>query len=93
MEKQELIIKLIEQDIRHNQLLNGLNSIGLTDNDTYTLDLDFIISKLMDLLEDSSLDKWFDKYHRTMLSLPYNLTPKEQQRRAKKLFEALSNLK
>ncbi len=43
----EIIISLIEKDLKNNQLLNGLYSIGLTDDDAYTLHLDMIISKLM----------------------------------------------
>ena len=34
MEREKQIVKLIAQDIKHNQLTNGLEEIGLTDNET-----------------------------------------------------------
>ena len=89
MERDKIIV-LITEDIKHNQLLNGLNSIGLTDNDRYTLSLDLVVADMMGYPETKVPDKWLDTYHKTMLSIPYNLTSKEAQTRAVILFETLS---
>jgi hypothetical protein len=47
MEKREFIIKLIEQDIKHNQLTNGLEEIGLYDNERYTLGIVWLVADMM----------------------------------------------
>ena len=41
------IIQLLVEDIKHNQLLTGLYSIGLNDDDKYTLNLDLLIAEMM----------------------------------------------
>ncbi len=81
MEK-EKIIALIAEDIKHNQLLNGLDSIGLWDHDRYTLELDVLIAEIMGYKHGMIPDCWFDAYHKTMLSIPHNLTSKEAKTRA-----------
>ena len=40
----DIIRLLILQDIKHNQLLNGLYSIGLYDNEHYALDIVGVVS-------------------------------------------------
>ncbi len=88
MEKAK-IITLLAQDIVHNQLLNGLDSIGLWDHDRYTLELDILIADLMGFKRGKIPDSWFDVYHKTMLSIPHNLTPKEAKKRAVILYNDL----
>jgi hypothetical protein len=88
--EREKIITLLEQDIKHNQLLNGLESIGLTDNDRYSLSLDLVIADMMGYPKTKVPDKWLEAYHKTMLNIPFNITSKEAQSLAKNLFEALS---
>jgi len=73
----DIIIKLIEQDIKHNQLLNGLNKIGLTDNERYTLDIVWIVVDMMGIEKTKLSERWLDLYHSTMLNIPNKLTPKE----------------
>lgn len=90
--ERDRIIALITEDIKHNQLLNGLGSIGLNDNDRYTLSLDLVIADMMGYSEGKVPDKWLETYHKTMLSIPHKLTAKEAQSRAIILFEALSTL-
>lgn len=90
--ERERIIKLIEQDIKQNQLLNGLDKIGLTDNDRYALSVDLIVADMMGYPETKVPDKWLDCYHKTMLSIPFNLTSKEAHSRAVILFDALYNI-
>jgi hypothetical protein len=47
--ERDKIISLIWEDLKHNQLLNGLDSIGLMDNDKYLLSLDKYIAQMMGL--------------------------------------------
>jgi hypothetical protein len=88
--ERDKIIALLVADIKHNQLLNGLDSIGLNDNDRYTLSLDLVIADMMGYPKGNIPDKWLETYHKTMLSIPYNLTTKETHSQAVILFEALS---
>ena len=86
------IIRLIAEDIKHNQLLNGLDSIGLTDNDRYTLSIDLLVADMMGYSQGKVPDKWLETYHKTMLSIPFNIDSKEAQRRAGLLFALLSTV-
>ena len=88
MEK-EKIIALLTEDIKHNQLLNGLDSIGLWDHDRYILELDILIADLMGYKHGMIPDSWFDVYHKTMLSIPHDLTSKEAHTRAIILYNDL----
>lgn len=90
--ERDKIIALIVEDIKHNRLLNGLDSIGLNDNDRYTLSLDLVIASMMGYSKGKVPDKWLEAYHKTMLSVTQNLTTKEAQSRAITLFDALSNI-
>lgn len=87
------IIRLIAEDIKHNQLLNGLNKIGLTDNDRYTLSIDLLIADMMGFPKGKVPDSFLKAYHQTMLSIPHDMTSKEAQRQAIKLFDTLSFVK
>ncbi len=88
--EREKIIALIAEDIKHNQLVNGLNAIGLIDNDKYTLDIVWIVADLMGMPKGKVPDGWVETYQQTMLTIPNNLTPKEAQSRANNLYQALS---
>jgi hypothetical protein len=88
MEKEKIIALLVE-DIKHNQLLNGLDSIGLWNHDCYVLELDILIADLMGYRHGMIPDSWLDIYHKTMLSIPNNLTPKEAKIRAVILYNDL----
>jgi hypothetical protein len=86
----DIVIKLIEQDIKHNQLLNGLNEIGLTDNERYTLDIVWIVADMMGIEKTKLSERWLYLYHSTMLNIPYKLTPKEVHSKAETLLNGLS---
>ena len=86
MDRKEHIVKLIAQDIKHNQLTNGLEKIGLTDNETYTLDIVSVILSMMNL---PPTDKILNFYHSEMLKIKYNLTQKERNSKAHTIFETL----
>lgn len=86
----ETIIQLLVEDIRHNQLLNGLYSIGLNDDDVYTLNIYKVIAKLMGI--NTISDTWLSKYHKTMLEIDTNITEDERQNIAEYLYERLVNM-
>lgn len=88
--EREKIIALIVADIIHNSLINGLHTIGFTDNDNYLLKLDVLIAELMGYSTKS--DKWLTTYQSTMLNIPHSLSAKEAHSRAISLFETLSIL-
>ncbi len=92
MQKRELIISLIQQDIKHNMLMNGLYNLGLNDNQEYVLDIVSIVAEMMGIENGMVTDEWLDKYHSTMLSVLPVMTFKEQISEAEKLFESLSNI-
>lgn len=87
MDKEQLIVKLIAQDIKHNQLTNGLEEIGLSDNENYTLD---IVSVVLSLMNKKPTDNLLETYHAKMLGINHNLTSKERYLEAQNLFDKLS---
>ena len=84
------IIQLLVEDIKHNQLLTGLYSIGLNDDDKYTLNLDLMIAEMMGV--SPIPDAWLDIYHKTMLEIDTNITEDERQNIAENLYERLVNI-
>ncbi len=86
------IITLLEQDIKHNKLLNGLDSIGLNDNDRYTLSIDLMVADIMGYPQGKIPDRWLETYHKEMLSIPNNLSAEETTERASNLYNALSSI-
>lgn len=88
--EREKIIALLAADIQHNSLINGLQQIGLTDNDNYLLRLDVLIAHLMGHV--TIPDTWLQTYQCTMLNIPHSMSAKEAHSRAISLFEALSVL-
>jgi hypothetical protein len=61
MNNKELIINLIQQDLKYNQLLSGLERVGLYAEDLHLNLLD-IISELMNVPEGKADDAWSDIY-------------------------------
>jgi hypothetical protein len=57
MNNKELIIHLIQQDLKYNQLLSGLERVGLYAEDLHLNLLD-IISELMNVPEGKKDDAW-----------------------------------
>lgn len=88
--EREKIIALIVEDIKHNSLINGLHTIGLTDNDNYLLKLDVLIAELMG--HSKIPDNWLSTYQSTMLNIPHSMSAKEAHSRAVILFDTLSEL-
>lgn len=64
MENKELIITLIRADIKHNQLISGLECLHLQ-TDMYFLTLYEPVAVLMGVKDSKTSDRWFtiyDKY-------------------------------
>jgi hypothetical protein len=85
--EREKIITLLVEDLKHNQLLNGLESIGLTDNGRYLLSLDRYIAQLMGF--ETLPDEWQDVYQQSMLSVCCSLSEDELQSKAQELYQRL----
>ncbi len=92
MEKREFIIKLIEQDIKHNQLVNGLEELGLNDNEKYTLDIVWLVADVMGIKEGEVSDKWLELYYSVMINISSILHPTKFNFVAEKLYEKLIEL-
>lgn len=60
MEKKDLIIALITEDIKHNQLVQGLRNLGFDDHGEKKLNLMSIVARLMGVEEID--DHWCDTY-------------------------------
>ena len=67
MEKEELIIHLIEQDLRHNILALGLENLQFSGVENYDLNLISAISSLMGIEKGETSDEWSITYHDYML--------------------------
>lgn len=88
--EREKIIALIAEDMKHNSLINGLHSVGLTDNDSYLLKIDLLVADLMGHINIP--DKWLTVYQSTMQDIPHSLSGKEAHSRAIILFDTLSEV-
>lgn len=65
MENKELIISLIQQDLKHHQLVTGLDKIGLEAFDKHLLELFDVIYKLMEVPESAEYE-WGKTYSNYM---------------------------
>lgn len=65
MRSKQLIIKLIQQDLKHCQLLYGLNRVGLDGDEKHQLQLFDIIYDLMKVPQSIEFD-WGSTYHHYM---------------------------
>jgi len=59
--KKDLIIRLIQQDMKHNQLTGGLQKIGLN-VDLHHLEIIEVVIKLMELSTGDASDQWAKTY-------------------------------
>ena len=51
MESKKLIIALIQQDLKHSQLILGLDDLGLEASDKHSLEMFDIVANLMQVPE------------------------------------------
>jgi len=57
----EIIISLIQQDLKHNQLTTGLKNIGL-DPGIHSLEIIKIVARLMGIEINNISDQWIETY-------------------------------
>jgi hypothetical protein len=62
MSNKELIISLIQQDLKHSQLVSGLDNIGLEASEKHCLQLLDIIAELMKVPEGNLEFDWGRMY-------------------------------
>ena len=62
MESKELIINLIQQDLKHSQLTLGLDDLGLEASDKHSLEMFDIVADLMQVPEGHLESKWANVY-------------------------------
>ncbi len=65
MRTKDLIIKLIQQDMKHCQLIYGLDNLGLDGNEKYHLQLFDIVYVLMKVPKNLEME-WGDTYQKYM---------------------------
>ncbi|MBD81163.1 MAG: hypothetical protein CL840_19755 [Crocinitomicaceae bacterium] len=61
MTTKQIVIALIQQDLKHYQLIDGLAQLGLDRVEEYHLEINTIICELMEAPEDIK-DDWYDTY-------------------------------
>ncbi|MEB2774997.1 hypothetical protein SYJ56_06750 [Algoriphagus sp. D3-2-R+10] len=62
MNKDLLIEELILQDLRHIQLIYGLEAIGFNEESFHSLELSYCIAELMGMRGDEIFDRFFGVY-------------------------------
>ena len=62
MESKELIINLIQQDLKHSQSILGLDDLGLEASDKHSLEMFDIVADLMQVPEGQLESKWVNVY-------------------------------
>lgn len=65
MSKKELIIKLIQQDLKHSQLIYGLDKMGLDGADKHHLQLFDLVYALMKVPQEIEME-WGNTYQKYM---------------------------
>lgn len=69
MRTKELIIKLIQQDLKHSQLVYGMNKLGFDGNDKHHLQLFDLVYTLMKVPEELEIGvgEYLSKIHEAIL--------------------------
>lgn len=77
MNDKTLIINLIHQDLKHSQLVYGLENIGLDGSEVHFLEIMEIVSKLMNVPNGAINDSWGEMYTEFMKeSVSFEITSK-----------------
>jgi hypothetical protein len=61
MTTKQIVIALIQQDLKHYQLIDGLAQLGLDRVEEYHLEINTIVCELMETPE-AIKDDWYDTY-------------------------------
>lgn len=62
MENKQFVISLIQKDLKHNQLTEGLRHLGLDDAGLHSLDILPIVARLMGISNGDETDRWNNIY-------------------------------
>jgi len=90
MNHKELIIHLIQQDLKHSQLVEGLWKVGL-DANIHALDIIGVVASLMGKEEPDISDQWTEIYFSFLARAHYyKITPRAEE--LKPLAEDCYNL-
>jgi hypothetical protein len=77
MNNKTLIISLIQQDLKHSQLVYGLDNIGLDGSEVHFLEIMEIVAKLMNVPNGEVNDDWGKMYTEFMKeSVGFEITSK-----------------
>lgn len=91
-EKKELIISLIEDDLKNTRLVSGLQKLGL-DSSNYYLNLSQTVFKLIgfkDNAEENEVQEVYIKFsEEEVLSIDINKHPEQLTDLASKIFDSL----
>lgn len=62
MDTKTLIVDLIRQDMKHNQLILGLEKLGISGDYHHNLEIVNIVAQLMGIVQGNIRDEWCDVY-------------------------------
>ena len=92
MDNKRLIVDLIRQDMKHNQLVLGLEKLGFSGEYFHSLEIIHIVAQLMGIKERNIEDEWYDTYFSFMHKVnQYEIDPKGENLRelAQSCYETL----
>jgi len=92
MNNKDLILQLIQQDLKHHQLTEGLRYLGLDDGGLHSLNILPIVAQLMGIPKRKVNDRWSEVYHSFMAEAhktPCSTLGKELEPIAAKCYEML----
>lgn len=88
--QQELIMKLIEQDLIYYRFLRRLDWVGLTVSDAYTLMLEDLVYQLMGIEQHPEMERIYDDYmHLARMVVDTNRSGKDPKVLAEEIYEYL----
>jgi len=61
-DNKDLILQLIHQDLKHNQLTGGLRKLGFDDFGLHSLNISPIVARLMGMPKEETQDLWDNVY-------------------------------
>lgn len=92
LENEKLIIRLIVQDIKHNQLVQGLSQLELDSDGHYELEIVHIVSSLMGIPEGGIHETWgntYDWFMEQSTDLPVSTDSHDLYRLAEECYHKL----
>ena len=82
MKANNLIVNLIQQDLKHHQLISGLEGIGLSGGDIHCLRILEIVADLMNVPKGKLKDRWSNVYlYHMEEAIHYDITSRGEELR------------